>query len=116
MPSEKVPKRGQRIMHGSIVFFLTAIALLAGPAQCQEVDEPLRLLESIPLSGLHDGTFDHFQVDLPGQRLFVAAESNSAIEVIDMRTNKLIHTITVPSEPHSMAYDIELKKLLVADE
>jgi len=102
-------------MHGSIVFFLTAIALLAGPAQCQEVDEPLRLLESIPLSGLHDGTFDHFQVDLPGQRLFVAAESNSAIEVIDMRTNKLIHTIRDLHEPQGVTYAPDSNRIFVAN-
>jgi DNA-binding beta-propeller fold protein YncE len=91
------------------------MVLFALPGQSQ-VDEPLKLIQSIPLPGLHDGSFDHFQVDLPGQRLFVAAESNSALEVIDMRTNKLVHTIPVPNTPHSMAYDNELTKLLVADE
>jgi DNA-binding beta-propeller fold protein YncE len=55
-------------------------------------------------------------VDLPSQRLFLAAEDNSAVEVIDMRTNKLVHSITVPHTPHSMAYDTELKKLFVVDE
>jgi DNA-binding beta-propeller fold protein YncE len=102
-------------MKRSIVFLLTVIVLFALPAQCQ-VDEPLKLIQSIPLPGLHDGTFDHFQVDLPSQRLFVAAEDNSAVEVVDMRTNKLVHTITVPNTPHSMAYDTELKKLYVVDE
>jgi len=102
-------------MKTSIGFFLTVILLFALPAQCQ-VDEPLKLIQSITLPGLHDGSFDHFQVDLPGKRLFVAAESNSAIEVIDMGTNKLVHTISVPNTPHSMGYDPELNKLLVADE
>src|ERR1700676_2538004 len=102
-------------MKRSIEFLLTVIMLFALPAQCQ-VDEPLKLIQSIPLPGLHDGSFDHFQVDLPGKRLFVAAESNSAIEVIDMGTNKLVHTISVPNTPHSMGYDTELNKLLVADE
>ena len=102
-------------MKPAIGFFLAVVLLFALPAQCQ-VDEPLRLIQSIILPGLHDGSFDHFQVDLTGQRLFVAAEANSAIEVIDMGTNKLIHTIPVPNTPHSMAYDTELKKLLVADE
>ena len=55
-------------------------------------------------------------MDLPGKRLFVAAESNSAIEVIDMGTNKLVHTISVPNTSHSVGYDPELNKLLVADE
>jgi len=89
--------------------------LLALIARSQ-VDEPMKLLQSIPLPGLHDGTFDHFGVDLPGQRLFVSAESNSAVEVIDMRTNQLVQTIKVPYTPHSIAYDTDLKKLFVVDE
>ena len=102
-------------MKRSIKFFLSVIAISGLPAECQ-VDEPLKLIQSIPLPGLHDGTFDHFQVDLPGQRLFVAAEDNHALEVIDMRANQLLHTIPVPNTPHSMGYDADLKKLLVADE
>jgi DNA-binding beta-propeller fold protein YncE len=102
-------------MKRPIVFFLTVTALFALKAQCQ-IDEPLKLVQTILLPGLHDGTFDHFEVDLPGHRLFLAAEDNNAVEVIDMRTNKLVHTFTVPYTPHSMAYDTELKKLFVVDE
>jgi DNA-binding beta-propeller fold protein YncE len=97
-----------------ITIFLAA-AVLSVPAQCQ-IDEPLKLIQTIELPGLHDGTFDHFEVDLPGQRLFLTAEDNSAVKVIDMRTNTLVHTIPVPSTPHSMAYDADLKKLFVIDE
>ena len=102
-------------MKRSIVFFSTFIVLFALKAQCQ-VDEPLKLIQTILLPGLHDGNFDHFQVDLPGHRLFLAAETNSAVEVIDTRANKLVHTITVPYAPHSMAYDTDLRKLFVVEE
>jgi hypothetical protein len=77
--------------------------------------EPLAFLQSIPLPGLHDGDFDQFAADLEGHRLFVAAEENSAVEVIDLRTNKLIHTISDLKAPHSMVYRPDLKKLFVAD-
>jgi DNA-binding beta-propeller fold protein YncE len=77
--------------------------------------EPLAFVRSIPLPGLHDGDFDQFAVDLQGHRLFVAAEENSVIEVIDLRTNKLIHTISDLKAPHSMLYRTDLKKLFVAD-
>jgi DNA-binding beta-propeller fold protein YncE len=76
----------------------------------------LKLVQTIPLPGLKDGDFDHFQVDLPGKRLFLAAEDNSAIEVIDLNTNKVIHKITGPKAPHSMAYDPDSKKLFVVDD
>jgi DNA-binding beta-propeller fold protein YncE len=99
----------------SILMLLAVIGLFAIGAQAQ-VPGPLKLIQTIPLPGLKDGDFDHFQVDLPGQRLFLAAEENSAIEVIDLRTNKVIHKITGTKAPHSMGYDPDSKKLFVADD
>src|SRR6202045_5197392 len=77
--------------------------------------EPLSFVQSIPLPALHDGDFDHFAVDLAGHRLFLTAEKNSAVEVFDLNTNKLIHTIAGLDEPHSMLYRADLKKLFVID-
>ena len=94
---------------------LTVFAVLAVQARAQ-VPGPLKLAETIPLPGLHDGDFDHFQIDPAGQRLFLAAELNSAIEVIDLRSNKVIAKIAGPKAPHSMAYNTELKKLYVVDD
>lgn len=102
-------------MKKSITILLVAIAFCALKAQSQ-IDEPLKLVQSIPLPGLHDGDFDHFQVDVPGQRLFLAAEDNSAVEVIDLRANKLIHTIRGSKAPHSMAYNSQSRKLFVVDD
>lgn len=102
-------------MKKSATIFLSIFVLFALKAQCQ-VPGPLKLVQTIPLPGLKDGDFDHFQVDMPGQRLFLAAEDNSAIEVIDLRANKVVHKITGPKAPHSMAYDPDSKKLFVADD
>jgi DNA-binding beta-propeller fold protein YncE len=77
--------------------------------------EPLSFVQSIPLPWLHDGDFDQFAVDLEGHRLFVAAEENSAVEVIDLRANKLIHTISDLKAPHSIFYRRDLNKLFVSD-
>src|ERR1700719_4475835 len=76
---------------------------------------PLVLLQSIPLPELHDGDFDHFAVDLASHRLFLTAEKNAAVEVFDLQTNKLIHTLKDIDEPHSMIYRADLKKLFVID-
>jgi len=76
---------------------------------------PLKMLRAIPIPGLKDGDFDHFAVDLAGDRLFLTAEKNSAVEVFDLNTNDLIHTITGWDEPHSMLYRADLKKLFVVD-
>jgi DNA-binding beta-propeller fold protein YncE len=102
-------------MKRSIGLLLPVLILFALEAQSQ-VPGPLKLIQDIPLPGLHDGDFDHFVVDLPGQRLFLAAEDNSALEIIDLRTNKLMRTIKGLTMPHSMAYNADLKKLFVADE
>ena len=102
-------------MKKSSLLFLPLFLLLAVATQAQ-TDGPLKLIQTIPLPGLHDGDFDHFHVDLSGQRLFLAAEGNSAVEVIDLRSNKLVHTVTGPKAPHSMAYDSDSKKLFVVDD
>lgn len=98
-----------------MVVILSVLVLCAVKGQAQP-DEPLRLLQTIPLPGLHDGDFDHFALDLPGQRLFLAAEENSAVEVIDLRSSKVAQTIRDTKTPHSMAYDTDSKKLFVLDE
>jgi DNA-binding beta-propeller fold protein YncE len=80
-----------------------------------QVNEPLKLVETILLPGFHDGDFDHFGVDLEGQRLFLSAEENSAVVVIDLRTNKVMHTLREPKTPHSMVYEAQSNKLFVVD-
>jgi DNA-binding beta-propeller fold protein YncE len=105
-------------MNKSITILLAVFVLFALNAHSQ-VPGPLKLVQTIPLPGLKDGDFDHFQVDLPGRRLFLAAEDNSAIEVIDLRTNKVVHKITGPKgpkAPHSIAYNPDSKKLFVVDD
>jgi WD40 repeat protein len=94
---------------------LVVTVLLAIQAHAQ-VPGPLKLAQTIPLPGLKDGDFDHFALDSAGQRLFLAAEDNSTIVVIDLRTNKLIAKIAGAKAPHSMGYNSESKKLYVVDD
>jgi len=91
---------------------LTVLLALSAISSAQT---PLRLEQTIPLPGLKDGDFDHFPVHLVGQRLFLTAEKNGAVEVFDLRTNKLVHAITGLDEPHSMLYRADVKKLFVVD-
>lgn len=96
-----------------LVLIISAGFVCHGHAQ---VPGPLKLAQTITLPGLKDGDFDHFQVDPAGMRLFLAAEDNSAIEVIDLHTHRLIQKITGTIAPHSMGYNTELKKLYVVDD
>src|ERR1700688_3026662 len=74
---------------------------------------PLRLLQTISLPDLKVGDFDHFAVDLAGNRLFLTGEAAHAVLVMDIRANKLIHTISDVDEPHSMLYLPAAKQLWV---
>src|SRR3979490_2140287 len=102
-------------MRKMTAIYLTVLAVFAAGTQAQ-VPGPLKLIQTIPLPGLKDGDFDHFQVDLPGKRLFVAAEGNSAVEITHLKTNKGIRKITGTKAPHSMAYNPDSKKLFVVDD
>ena len=97
----------------AMVLFAIFLALVIG-AWAQH-KAPLKLAQAISLPDLHDGDFDHFRVDLAGRRLFATAEENSKVLVFDLKTNKLIHTISDLKAPHSMVYRADLKKLFVVD-
>ena len=88
------------------------IISFAGIASAQ-TKPPLRHLQDIPLPDLKEGDFDHFTVDLAGNRLFATAEENNAVVVLDTKTNKLIHTIPDLAAPHSMLFLPEAKQLWV---
>src|SRR5713101_1240814 len=94
---------------------LPALVLVLMLGAWAQKKEPLALSQSTPLPELHDGDFDHFAADLPGNRLFSTAEENSKVLVFDLKTNKLIRTISDLKAPHSMLYRPDLKKLFVVD-
>src|SRR5712672_356647 len=65
--------------------------------------EPLKLETTIPMAQVQ-GRIDHLSIDLKGQRLFVAALGNNSLEIVDLKENKLIHTIHGLAEPQGIAY------------
>jgi len=96
----------------SVVAAIIAFFAVTASAQSKP---PLRLLQTIPLPDLKAGDFDHFAVDLAGNRLFLTGEANNSVLVLDIRTNKLIHTIADVDEPHSMLYLPAAKQLWVVN-
>ena len=79
-------------------------------------DKPLlELMGSTPLPQLHDGDFDHFALDEGGSRLFSTAEENSQVLVFDLKTNRLVHSITDLKAPHSMLFRADLKKKVTSE-
>ena len=75
---------------------------------------PLRLLGRTELPD-YSGDFDHFAVDVPGNRLFLAAEDHGTLEVFDLRTGQHLKTVKGVETPHSILYMPDRNRLLVTD-
>jgi DNA-binding beta-propeller fold protein YncE len=75
---------------------------------------PLRLLHKVPLPGI-DGDFDHFGVDVQGNRLFLAAEEHHTVELFDLDSGKPVRSITGFDTPHSMTLLLDRNQIYVID-
>jgi hypothetical protein len=63
----------------------------------------------------YSGDFDHFAVDLPGGRLFLAAEDHGTLEVFDLHTGKHLKSVRGFETPHSIFPVAQTHKLLITD-
>jgi DNA-binding beta-propeller fold protein YncE len=100
-------------MKRSLQYCIATIIVFCAVTVSAQSKPPLRLLQTIPLPDLKAGDFDHFAIDLAGHRLFLTGEAAHAVLVMDLRANKLIHTISDVDEPHSMLYLPAAKQLWV---
>lgn len=75
---------------------------------------PLQLEEQIPVPGVA-GRLDHFTADAKRKRLFVSALGNNSVEVIDVFTGRVIHSIKGLAQPQGPLYVPGLDKLYVAN-
>jgi DNA-binding beta-propeller fold protein YncE len=73
---------------------------------------PVRVVGHTDLPG-YTGDFDHFAVDEPDNRLFLAGEDGGVIEVFDLKTGALIKTVPGFDAPHSLIYLPETGELVV---
>jgi hypothetical protein len=74
----------------------------------------LHLLQTVQLPGI-DGDFDHFGVDLKGNRLFLAAEEHHTLELFDLQSGKHLRSIPGFDTPHSMLLLLEQNQIYVVD-
>lgn len=92
---------------------LPALLLFAISARAQ--DPPLKLDQTLTLSADIKGNFDHFGVDLKGDRLFATPEGYHAVLVFDLKTGKPIHTIKGIGKPHAVLYREDLNRIYITD-
>lgn len=100
-------------MYKRIHALLGALLLMTLWARGQEVSE-LRQVATIALPNV-EGRIDHMAYDAQSGRLYVAALGNNTVEVIDIRQEKVIHTISGLREPQGVGIAPLVHKLFVAN-
>jgi DNA-binding beta-propeller fold protein YncE len=96
------------LLHLSIGLALTSFGARGGTGAL------LSLVHTTDLPGI-EGDLDHLAIDTAGQRLFVAAEDNGTLRVIDLKTGKLVRTVKGLKNPHSILYLPEQAELYITD-
>src|SRR5712692_6902672 len=89
-----------------------SLVLFAIPARGQDAP-PLKLAQTLTLPSDIKGNFDHFVVDLKGNRLFATPEGYKAVLVFELSSGKPIHTITGIGKPHAVLYREDLNRIYI---
>jgi DNA-binding beta-propeller fold protein YncE len=105
--------RSQLVSFAASVTMLLPLSNACATAQA-EPTAPLRLIGTVDMPGV-EGDFDHFAVDLKGNRLFLAAEEHHSVEVFDLKSGKPVHSIKGFDTPHSILYLPDADRLFVVD-
>ncbi len=115
--------KGEMRIYGAVVLTLCTIFVSKIRAQqqskeyvnhqapMQHMSGLLRLVETIPLPT--EGYMDHLSYDLKNQRLFLSAENNKEIVVVDMKTGKVIQETKVGGNPRKPFFDPTTNELWV---
>lgn len=101
-------------MKKSPLVLVTLFAVFSVPGWSQET-APLKLVQTFKLPPEVKGNFDHFAIDLRGGRLFATPEYHKAVLVFDLKSGKLVHTISGIEKPHAVVYLEDVNRLYVTD-
>jgi DNA-binding beta-propeller fold protein YncE len=63
----------------------------------------------------YSGDFDHFAVDVKGNRLFLAGEDGGTLEVFDLKTGERLKTVKGFDTPHAIHFVPGANRLIVTD-
>ena len=96
------------------LILVATLALFGVQAQCQ-VAAPIKLVQTYELPADVKGNFDHFGIDMKGERLFATPEGYHAVVVFDLKTGKLVHKIDGIGKPHAVLYREDLNRIYVTD-
>lgn len=99
--------RARARVHAGVLALLSLAPLRGAP-------ETFTLVETIALPGV-TGRIDHFDLDVAGQRLFVAALGHNTVEVVDLQRRAVVHSIGGLAEPQGVFFSAEQNRLYVAN-
>ena len=115
--------RGKMRIYATVVLILCAVFVSRIGAQQQSKEYVnrqmpmvhmsglLRLVETIPIPT--EGYMDHLTYDLKNQHLFLSAENNKEVVVVDMKTGKVIQETKVGGNPRKPFFDPNTNELWV---
>ncbi|HEV3325605.1 MAG TPA: YncE family protein, partial [Puia sp.] len=83
-------------------------------AQLSYGTDQLTLTKTIPVPGVK-GRIDHLDVNLKGGIVYVAALGNNTLEVVDLSTRRVIHSIGGLEEPQGIGYIPQTGEVFVAN-
>lgn len=89
------------------------IAILIGGQQASAAP-PLTLVQTISLKGV-EGKLDHLAVDSDGARLFVANKANNTLDIVDLKTGRLVQQIADQTKVSGVAYAADLDMIYVGN-
>jgi DNA-binding beta-propeller fold protein YncE len=101
-------------MKKGIFILATVFVLFASGVQSQDT-APLKLVQKFEFPADVKGNFDHFGIDLKGNRLFTTPEDYKAVVVFDLKTGKQIHVIGGIARPHAVLYREDLNRIYITD-
>lgn len=97
----------------ALQLLILASLALAQTAPPPEKPPVLKFVGRIPLV---DGRIDHTSVDLKGQRLFTSAFGNHTLEVVDLKSGKVVNEIKSLDNPQNSYYVASVNRLFVSSE
>jgi DNA-binding beta-propeller fold protein YncE len=104
----------EKMMRKAYLTFLMFLGVFVLQGRAQQAP-PLKLIQTIHLPNVKGG-LSHFGLDLKGNRLFATLQKEKSVQVFDLRTLKLIHTIGGFEQPYTVLYREDLDRIYVTDE
>lgn len=101
-------------LHKRLLLAASAAALLLSPLAAAHAADAVKLAGETAIPG-YEGDFDHFDVDVKGDRLFLAGEEGKTLEVFKLSTGQRIVELKGLETPHSLLWLPKKNELLVID-